>query len=125
MASVTIPNSVTSIGIGAFAGSTTLGVVCNYATTPQTIYDYVFSGNPESAILYVPDESLEEYKASDWKDWFAQILPLSEYDPSGIKDIQGQNPAAKYDGIYSISGARRPALQKGLNIIGGKKMLIK
>lgn len=107
-------------------GCSNLAVVCNYAITPQPFENrYTFSRIPESAILYVPDESVDAYKASDWKDWFAQILPLSEYDPTGIADIQEQNPAAKYDGIYSISGARSPALQKGLNIIGGKKVLIK
>ena len=78
LTSVTIPNSVTSIESMAFFGCNSLAEIINYATTPQTLnitdsIGGIFDGVNESAVLYVPAEAIEAYRAAEvWKD-FANI----------------------------------------------------
>jgi uncharacterized protein YjdB len=45
-----------------------------------------------------------------------------EPDPSGISDVQTADKAAS---VYSLSGQRLAAPKKGINIIGGRKVVIK
>ena len=77
LTSVTIPNSVTTIGEGAFYGCTGLTSVTCYAIEPPTVeYDTFRDVNVESIPLYVPEKSLEKYKATEvWKN-FMEILPI-------------------------------------------------
>ena len=109
--SVNIPHSVTSIGYAAFAGClplesivipsgvTTIGeyafgfcislttVICKAIEVPELESD-VFNRMPLSeATLYVPAESLEDYKAAEqWKE-FGTILPLDK-TPNSVENIQ-------------------------------------
>ncbi|MDR1562674.1 MAG: leucine-rich repeat domain-containing protein [Dysgonamonadaceae bacterium] len=66
---VVIENSVTSIGIAAFYGCSGLTSVTNYNPTPQNIEGWVFYNVDLSNVtLYVPAESVEDYKAAEtWK----------------------------------------------------------
>ena len=98
--SYTIPNSVITIGEGAFGGTrltsvtigssvTTIGdrafsragltSVTNYANIPQTITSGVFDGMPLSDItLYVPHQSVELYRTADvWRD-FGNIVGVDD-----------------------------------------------
>lgn len=102
--SIIIPNSVKTIGGSAFrrckslskvvigAGVESIGVqafekisgqekmtVTIYAITPPTIQSNTFTSAFVSYI-YVPDESVEAYKAVDvWSTFADRIKPLSEY----------------------------------------------
>ena len=78
LTSVTIPNSVTSIGEGAFGGCDALKtVICEAIEVPELLGGYVFYDMPLSeATLYVPAQSLDDYKAAEqWKE-FGTILPI-------------------------------------------------
>ena len=77
LTSITIPNSVTSIGEGAFYNCTGLTSVYNYSTLPQSINSYVFKYvNTSTCTLYVPEESIELYRAADgWKE-FTNIIAI-------------------------------------------------
>ena len=95
LSSVTIGNSVTSIGNNAFMSCNSLTSVTNYATTPQTIDEYVFgSVNISSCTLNVPAESVESYQAADvWKE-FGTIQPIDEEptpepEPAAVENVQG------------------------------------
>ena len=111
LSSVNIPHSVTSIEGAAFAGClplesivipsgvTTIGeyafdccislttVICKAIEVPELESD-VFNRMPLSeATLYVPAESLEDYKAAEqWKE-FGTILPLDK-TPNSVENIQ-------------------------------------
>ena len=81
LTSITIPNSVTSIGEGAFYNCTGLTTVYNYSTLPQSINSYVFKYvNTSTCTLYVPEESIELYRAADgWKE-FGSIIAIPGTD---------------------------------------------
>ena len=81
----------------------------------QTEYNYVYESNSEGDIVKVTIESkgTSTIYTLDWDG--------SSY--SGIDSLNKDEQAS--DVIYSISGQRLAAPQKGLNIIGGKKIVIK
>ena len=124
--SVTIPNSVISIGERTFDEtyfSTVISLrVEPTAITGRTSYNRTFSTNTfDYATLYVPKGTIEKYKATEgWKD-FANIV---EGTPAGITSVtlEKETPNAP---IYDLNGRRLTEPQKGINIIGGKKFVVK
>lgn len=79
--SITIPESVTSIGENAFGGCSLLTSVYCQATVPPTLGNNAF-GEPssESSLkIYVPAESLNDYsQATNWSAYYSsnQILAM-------------------------------------------------
>ena len=107
--SVVIPDNVTSVGTGAFyncfslesltigSGVQTFGwnafentyalktVICKIVEVP--VVQFYFSGTVfADATLYVPAESIEEYKADYTWGKFGTILPLDQA-PSGVENV--------------------------------------
>jgi len=77
LTSVTIPNSVTSIGDYTFSGCSNLTSITCEAVTPPSCGENVFYNVPKTIPLYVPAESMDDYKAADqWKDFANNILPI-------------------------------------------------
>lgn len=70
---VTLPASVTDIGHSAFLGSDIVELYCE-AVLPPTMVTYW--DLPESALsaIYVPEESVEAYKAADCWSYYADII---------------------------------------------------
>ena len=79
-----LPASLTSIGGYAFDQCTSLMKIMCYALTPPTIsgrflFGFAHSGHllyNRSENLYVPAESIQAYKDSDWASYFENILPI-------------------------------------------------
>ncbi len=71
LTSITIPNSVTSIGYNAFEGCNNLSIIYNHAEIPQQITEGVFGDvNKSTCLLLVPAESYGLYKSAPvWKDF--------------------------------------------------------
>ena len=143
---IVIPNTVTSIGATAFtncsglttltigSGVTTIGsmafLVCsglttiyNYALTPQEVDNRTFLMVPVAACtLYVPEESVELYKAAPvWKNFNVQGI-----SGTGVKEVR-EVKEVRDDSWYDMSGRRldgKPA-QHGIYIHGGRKVVIK
>lgn len=87
--SVTLPNSITQIQRDAFRDCTALTtVVCEAVQVPDCQHN-IFANIPFlEATLYVPNESLEEYKSAIyWKD-FGTILPIA---PTGTENTHSKN----------------------------------
>ena len=137
---VSIPASITSIGASAFAGCTNLKSITVYNETPinlsvvsargftRTGSGDVFEGvDKETCILYVPEGSVDAYKAAPgWKD-FKNILAIGT---TGIYGIVVSNGEA-FD-VFSISGQKVKSkatsldgLPMGIYIINGKKVIKK
>lgn len=95
LTSIEIPNSVTSIGYSAFGWCTGLTSVTCCATTLPELGDFVWEDVDCSKIpLYVPEESIELYKAADqWKE-FNPILPISS-SQEALDDIKTENGDTK------------------------------
>ena len=77
LTSIVIPESVTSIGQYAFRFCNSLAeVVCKAKVAPQLKSDAFSNDILSKATLYVPEESVESYKADgEWKQ-FSDIQPL-------------------------------------------------
>lgn len=79
LASITIPNSVTSIENQAFSGCSGIETVYCYAYKFPNINSTIFEESYiEYATLYVKETEIEKYK--NHKEWskFGTILPISE-----------------------------------------------
>ena len=104
LTSIEIPSDVTEIGTAAFASCSGLTSITVNATTPPTLGYNVFIGTSNCPI-YVPDESVDAYKAA-WSEYADRIqnptpptppIPPSCYkarlvlDDSSIVDIPCDN----------------------------------
>ena len=124
LTSVTIGNGVTSIGGSAFGGAdipTIVSLIENPSAIKGKTDTYrTFSENTfNNATLYVPKGTIEKYKATEgWKD-FANIV---EGIPTGITSVTSDKETLNVP-IYDLNGRRLTEPQKGINIIGGKKIL--
>ena len=124
LTSITIPNSVTNIGSEAF-NCENLTTVVSLIENPFEIYGNLSNGGTFSqitfmnAMLYVPTGKMEVYKATEgWKD-FANIV---EGTPTGITSVTSDKETTNAP-VYDLNGRRLTEPQKGINIIGGKKVL--
>ena len=74
LASITIPNSVTNIGSSAFEGCTSLTSVTVEATNPPALGSITFSGTDANLVIYVPEGSVDAYKAASGWSNYARII---------------------------------------------------
>ena len=139
---VSIPSSITSIGDKAFKGCSNLKSITVYITTPislavagtrgeETSSDgtSVFDGvDKTTCILYVPEASVDLYKAAPvWMD-FQNILPITETTGISVVNVTEGEP---FD-VYNLQGRKVKSrttdlrgLPRGIYIINGKKVAVK
>ena len=131
LTTLTIGGGVKKIFYHAFANCPELAdVYCLAEEVPATIYSDRFSSSVtdtfensyiEYATLHVPSSSIEAYRSKAPWNGFKNIV---EYvDPSGIQGVnldKSVNTPA-----YDLNGRRLTKTAKGINIIGGKKVVVK
>ena len=75
---ITIPESVISIGCNIFRDCNNLKSLYNRATAPQSIISVggdIVLGLPKITQIYVPSESVEQYKSAEgWSQYASQII---------------------------------------------------
>ena len=144
--SVSLPPTVTSIGTGAFAGCENLQSMTVNNTVPPTLISTstvasarrmftrgaddspIFKGvDVENCILYVPEESIEKYKASEIWGVFKNIRAISATGVNGVIKSEGTS----FD-VYNLQGRKVKSgvttlkgLSPGVYIVRGKKVAIK
>lgn len=75
---VTIPDSVDTIGDNAFENCSSLTSLTVKATYPPTLGSGVFTNTNANLVIYVPAESVNDYKAaSGWSDYASKIQAIS------------------------------------------------
>lgn len=122
LTSVTIPGNVSYIGEEAFKTKKALNSVTSLSIQPPTAFDNTFlESSYLFATLYVPQGSLEAYKEADgWKNF----LNIQEIATSGI-DTVDDNTNDIHPLIYDMQGRRLEKPLKGVNVINGKKVIVK
>lgn len=112
---------MTSIGPQAFMYCSNLFSVQSLIENPMNIDSSVFDIEIEYfGTLYVPIGTKSKYQAcSGWQEF----INIVEGSPTGIISSKiDNNEETKY---YSIEGRRISKPHKGLNIINGKKVIVK
>ena len=150
--SVVIPNSVEFIGDRAFSYchnlrsvkigtglkklrnaftdiiSSVFDLWCYAEQVPATddIYATYFNfGEGTQSTLHVPASALEAYQSTIPWSKFKNIVPITdEDDGEGIEETLSDSPSMGR-GIFNLQGQRINGLQKGLNIVDGKKVWVK
>ena len=130
---VIIPENVTSIGVSFSNCKSLMNVYC-YAKKVPEISDQAFNGaNVVYSTLYVPQESVNQYKsAPTWSD-FGKILPIDKNYSDIQTPITAINPIKvkkSFDGsVYNLQGQKvgdtLEGLPKGVYIKDGKKQVVK
>ena len=139
---VTIPSSIEAIGNNAFSGCTGLKSITVLNETPIVFSSpaqarrmmtrggslSIFEGvDKETCILYVPEGSVDKYKAAEvWKE-FKNILPIGSTGIGTILNTEGD----VFD-IYDLNGRKvktkaksLDGLPKGVYIVNGSKFMVK
>jgi len=122
--SITLPSSIKRIG--AFDETDNITTIYILNPTPPSLsvgrYWKPFTTKQYMTLnIYVPQGSLSAYQNADvWKDFWN----LQEGAPTGIENVKNDiiNGNAK---CYDIRGNRLTAPKRGLNIINGKKVIVK
>lgn len=136
---VVLPEGLTEVGEAAFHRCADMTSVTCKATEPPSLGDDAFSA--VHCPLYVPAEAVEAYKASEWAEYFDEILAIEDKRPTsapcvtdgeeptvsvtgGVVSVDGQ-PAAE---VYSLAGRRMPAgqrLPRGLYVVATPRGAVK
>ena len=118
LTSITIPNSVTSIGNYAFQNCTGLKEVISEVKNPEAVsigYD-AFTSTSSDIVLFVPSGTLSAYKSSSqWTKWFKDIRELQSGE-TGIENVA--NPSVREENdFYTIGGVKLGHSNRGLRIV--------
>lgn len=121
LTSVTIGNSVTSIGSYAFSGCSSLISITSLNPMPPTLDTPNFTNKQYMDVtLYVPKDAISAYQtAGEWKNFW----DIQAVETAGIDNVKTA-PTRKSSTIYNLQGRKLRVPQKGINIINGKKVLI-
>lgn len=118
---VELPSTITNLGWQTFSGCP-LEQIIIHATTPPSISGR--TENPfdmevfETCTVYVPAEALDAYKADEGWSQFFSTQPIVTTAISSTAALRQADST-----VYSLSGLRRDGLRKGINIVGGKKVM--
>ena len=76
--SIELPESISIIEESAFYSCSSLREVTCLSLEIPELGKYVFSYIAEDAVLYVYESVLEDYKNSDWAQYFSKIIPMED-----------------------------------------------
>lgn len=93
---IVIPSSVTSIGANAFYDCTNLGYVFCYSPTPPTIQSTTFSDLYSLATLVVPNDKRSSYMAATYWKNFQYIKTIN----TALSAVGGDDISFVSDGTY-------------------------
>ena len=110
---VDLPSTVLKMYYSFYVAKGVETIALRATAVPEYTKDLFYKCS--NATLYVPDASVDAYKAVAVFAVVKQILPLSQY--SAVKDVTAAETSAEVTAIYGIDGSVRTALQPGINIV--------
>ena len=119
---ISLGKSVAEIGSGVLTGCSNLTTIYSLNPTPPTFESDEFTNKQYINMnVYVAKGSLAAYQTADiWKNFWN----LQEYSTdTGIGNITVDG--VQENKIYDLQGRKQDAPQHGINIINGKKVLVK
>ena len=120
---------------GGFQDATPSGSYKNVAVWNNTEKNFgpARESDVQSGILYYDGTNFAELQekvvAWDPQVWYCDMEEgsypiLSAFDPDGINGVKADENLQS-TGIYNLSGQRLSKIQKGINIVNGKKIIVK
>ena len=120
---VILPSTVNHFGFGIFVQCNKLKDIVLYAEETPEYWGEDLSIFTETTTLYVPEASIDAYKAHEYWGKMLNIKPIGEY--SGVENID-LDKSSTDNAIYNIQGQRITSPQPGsIYIKNGKKYLSK
>ena len=116
---ITIPTHVNLIDELAFWGCYGIQSISLLNANPPEILSNTFS--TYTATLYVPVGSKTAYQNAEYWKNFTNII---EGDPSGIEKVK-KDAVNENAPLYNLNGYRLKEPQRGINIVGGKKVIVR
>ena len=114
LTSLTLPAGITWIGYNAFDGCSGLTSIYVYSKKVPKIGNNLFLGiDAKKCTLYVPMGTRDDYCASDFGNYFENIV---EFEATGI-DKTTISTDVEEVARYSVNGQQLSAPTKGLNIV--------
>lgn len=122
--SIIIGESINRIEEFAFRYTRNLKSIKLLCSTPPTLNNTQFptwtTFDSYTATLKVPIGSKESYQnAEGWK----YFMNIEEFDPTGIQNIPLDKDVKSH--VYDLNGRRLKETNRGINIIDGKKVIVK
>ena len=118
---IVLGSNISKIEYSALSGLNQLESIYVFSDTPPDVGDQSLSKTVYTfADIYVPAGTTEQYKTKKfWKDF----VNIHEFDPTGIIDVTEyiETPSI----IFDMHGRKLSKVKRGINIINGKKILIK
>lgn len=104
LTSITIPSSVAEIGEASFSGcKNVLSITSQNANPPVVASTDTFSGIPETCQLFVPESSIEAYKAAEGWSYFTNICGIKDGKADSVD--AGSLKITTHNGVLLIHGA--------------------
>ena len=113
MTSITIPNSVTSLGDYCFSFCSSLTSIYMLPSTPPSTGETIFYDTPLGTVYVVDGDAKTAYQAK---------YPWSEYEivvmqPTGIEEVETDKTAPTIVGYYDLNGKLINGKQRGTVIV--------
>lgn len=124
LTSITIPNSVTSLGDHCFRGCWGLTNIKMKSSTPPSAGSEVFGYCTNLTTVYVPKGAKEAYNVVPWNSY--EIVEMENTSIAAAPTVDSQKASAP---VYGLNGRRIgtadaiAALPKGVYIVNGKKVM--
>ena len=110
---IDFPSTIENFGQWNFDNCKNLTTMIVRVVDVPSLMDGNFGDFRANCTLYVPAESIEQYKADSWWGAFKEIKSLDEYTP--VETVKAD--AAAVSSVYNINGTKLAEPTKGLNII--------
>ena len=124
LTSITIPNSVRSLGPFCFRDCTGLTNIKMKSSTPPSTSVEDFSGCSRLTTVYVPKGAKSAYNVEPWNNY--EIVEMEDTSIAAAPTVDSQKASAP---VYDLNGRRvgtsdaMDTLPKGVYIVNGKKVM--